>query len=90
MFTVFALWTDPWSCVYFVITGQHCYEPCPGEHENTGRLLDEGTRCHQHESVKSARMNESWRQTSWTVKGDGSMQALGQFRTEPAEVGKET
>lgn len=26
LLTLFKLWTDPWSCVYFVITGQHNYK----------------------------------------------------------------
>lgn len=78
---MFTLWTDPWSCVYFVTTGQHNYEPSPGGHENTGGMLDEGTRCcYRDHSVKSTWMNESRRQTSDTV----SMQASGSARYKGA------
>lgn len=69
------LCVDPWSCVYFVITGQQNHEQSPGGHENTGKMLDEGTRCYQDRSVKSTWMNESRRQTADTVRGDGSMHA---------------
>lgn len=49
----------------------------PEENENTGGMLDEGTRCSQARSVKSTWVSESRRQASDPVRGDGSVQASG-------------
>lgn len=56
----------------------------PEENENTGGMLDEGTRCSQARSVKSTWVSESWRQTSDPVRGDGSMQASGSVQGKAA------
>lgn len=56
----------------------------PEENENTGGMLDEGTRCSQARSVKSTWVSESRRQTSDPVRGDGSVQASGSAQGEAA------